>query len=90
VNVRHGFQCTVYQMAQLGVDQGTDPRKLAFQIRNFVVMTPKNPASQAYRQAAELRDRAALVSIAALRPALSSTTACALPVQRWPASTGGQ
>jgi hypothetical protein len=45
-------------MAEQGVDQGVDPRKLASQIWKFVVMTPKNPASESYRQAAELRDRA--------------------------------
>ena len=58
VNVRRGFQRTVYQMVQTGVDQGTDPRKLAFQIRDFVVMTPKAQPSQSYRDAARLRNRA--------------------------------
>jgi hypothetical protein len=58
VNVRRGFQRLVYQMAQQGVDQGVDPRKLAFEIRDFVIMTPKNPAGESYREAAELRNRA--------------------------------
>lgn len=58
VNVRRGFQRTVYQMVQTGVDTGIDPRKLAYQIRDAVVMTPKDPQTQAYREAARLRHRA--------------------------------
>ena len=52
VNVRRGFQQLVEQMAQQGIDQASIPRKLAREIRNFVVMTPKNPASESHRQAA--------------------------------------
>jgi hypothetical protein len=58
VNVRRGFERTVYGMVQTGVDQGIDPRKVAYQIRDFVVMSPKGQPSEAFREAARLRDRA--------------------------------
>lgn len=58
VNIRRGFQRTVYGMVQQGVDEGMDPRKLAFQIRDAVVMSPKGEPSQSFREAARLRDRA--------------------------------
>src|SRR3954453_5662525 len=56
--VRRGFERLVYQTVQRGVDEGIDPRKLAFAIRDAVVMTPPRTRTEAYREAARLRNRA--------------------------------
>lgn len=56
--VRQGFQRLVYRMVQTGVDEGTDPRKVAFQIHDAVVMTPKGTPTERFKEAARLRNRA--------------------------------
>jgi hypothetical protein len=56
--VRRGFERLVYQTVQTGVDEGIDPRKLAFAIRDAVVMTPPRTRTEAYREAARLRNQA--------------------------------
>src|SRR4051794_17804835 len=56
--VRRGFERLVYQTVQRGVDEGIDPRKLAFAIRDAVVMTPPRTQTEAYREAAKLRNQA--------------------------------
>lgn len=57
--VREGFQKTVYGMVREGVNQGTDPRKLAYLIRDYVIATPpKSGESERFKQYAALRNRA--------------------------------
>jgi hypothetical protein len=56
--VRRSFERLVYQTVQTGVDEGIDPRKLAFAIRDAVVMTPPRTRTEAYREAAKLRNQA--------------------------------
>jgi hypothetical protein len=55
---RRGFERLVYRTVQRGVDDGIDPRKLAFAIRDVVVMTPPRSGTEAYREAARLGNQA--------------------------------